>query len=209
MSEIEEALNFDKGFWDKGFYPLAGVDEVGRGALFGPVVAAAVVILRDREIPPFFDLKMGTAKKREELFEEIVDCGHCFSVGVVNVEEIDKTNILQATLKAMETAVEGLKLVPSIALVDGNRKPQLKCRAETIVKGDKLSLSIGAASIVAKVFRDRMITELDEKYPGYGLKSNKGYGTKDHLEAIYKMGPTPLHRKTFKPLSEIGGSLWR
>lgn len=209
MSEIEEALNFDKNFWDKGFYPLAGVDEVGRGALFGPVVAAAVVILKDRKIPSFCDSKSISAKKREELFEELATNGHQFSIGVVDAGEIDKTNILKATLKAMKIAVEGLKLEPAIALVDGNSQPQLKYRVEIVVKGDKLSLSIGAASIVAKVLRDRMIAELDEKYPGYGLKKNKGYGTREHIEALFKMGPTPHHRRTFKPVAEIGGCLWQ
>lgn len=208
MSEIEEALNFDKNFWDKGFYPLAGIDEVGRGALFGPVVAAAVVILKDRKVPSFCDSKSVTAKRREELFEELVEQGHSFSVGIVDAQEIDKINILRATLKAMQIAFEGLTSHPMIALVDGNSKPPLKCKVETVVKGDKLSLSIGAASIVAKVIRDRMITELDQIYPGYGLKENKGYGTKSHIEALFKKGPTPLHRKTFKPVSEIGGSLW-
>lgn len=209
MSEIEETLNFDKNFWDKGFYPLAGVDEVGRGALFGPVVAAAVVILKDRKIPSFCDSKSISAKKREELFEELTANGHQFSIGVVDAGEIDKTNILKATMKAMKIAVEGLKFEPAIALVDGNSQPQLKYKVESVVKGDKLSLSIGAASIVAKVLRDRMIAELDEKYPGYGLKKNKGYGTKEHIEALFKMGPTPHHRRTFKPVAEIGGCLWQ
>lgn len=209
MSEIEEALNFDKNFWDKGFYPLAGVDEVGRGALFGPVVAAAVLILKDRKIPSFCDSKSISAKKREELFEELTANGHQFSIGVVGAEEIDKTNILKATLKAMKIAVEGLNFEPTMALVDGNTQPQLKYKVESVVKGDKLSLSIGAASIVAKVLRDRMIAELDEKYPGYGLKKNKGYGTKEHIEALFKMGPTPHHRRTFKPVAEIGGCLWQ
>ncbi len=208
MSEIEEALNFDKNFWDKGFYPIAGIDEAGRGALFGPVVAAAVVILKDRKIPPLCDSKSVCAKRREELFEELTVNGHLFSVGVVNADEIDRTNILNATLKAMKIAFEGLKTPAAIALVDGCTKPPLKCKVETVIKGDKLSLSIGAASIVAKVFRDRMIMELDQMYPGYGLKENKGYGTKNHIEALYKKGATPLHRKTFKPVSEIGGSLW-
>lgn len=208
MSEIEETLNFDKVFWDNGFYPLAGVDEVGRGALFGPVVAAAVILLKDRRIPSFCDSKSIGAKKREQLFSELSENGHFFSVGVIDVEEIDKINILKATLKAMKIAIEGLNIMPSIAIVDGVHKPNVKCRVETVVKGDRSSLSIAAASIVAKVVRDRMIVELDSKYPGYGLKKNKGYGTKDHIEAIFKKGPTPLHRKSFKPISLFGESLW-
>lgn len=208
MSEIEETLNFDKKFWDNGFYPFAGVDEVGRGAIFGPVVAAAVILLKDRKIPSFCDSKSIGAQKREQLFSELLENGHPFSVGIVDVEEIDKINILQATLKAMKIAIEGLDLMPSIAIVDGNHKPNVKCRVEAVVKGDNTSLSIGAASIVAKVVRDRMIVELDTKYPEYGLKKNKGYGTKDHIEAIFKNGPTPFHRKSFKPISLLGKSLW-
>lgn len=209
MNWIGEALDFDKEYWLKGFYPLAGIDEAGRGALFGPVVAAAVILDREKKIPNFCDSKAICEKKREELFEELKKNGHIFSVGIIGAREIDRINILNATLKAMELAFRGLKISPEVVLVDGNTKPKIDCRAECVVKGDKKSLTIGAASIVAKVTRDRILKKLDEDYPGYGFKNNKGYGTKEHIEAIQRMGVTPLHRKSFRPVSEFGNSLWQ
>jgi ribonuclease HII len=209
MKDIEEAYKFDRSYWSKGFYPLAGIDEAGRGALFGPVVAAAVVLQKDRVIPDFCDSKAISAKRREQLFSELVENGHLFSVGIVEAEEIDKINILKATLKAMEIAFKGIEKEVRFALVDGNVLPDLKCRCECVVKGDKKSISVGAASIVAKVVRDRLIMEMDGSYPEYGLRKNKGYGTREHIVAIYEKGVTPFHRRSFKPVSEIGNGLWR
>jgi ribonuclease HII len=208
MSEHEERLSFDKQYWQKGFFPFAGVDEAGRGALFGPVVAGAVVLDPGKAMPLFCDSKLIDNKKREQLFEELVENGHMFAIGVVDAREIDATNILKATLKAMKLAVESLGLTPKLVLVDGNSKPQVKCEVETVVKGDSRSLSIGAASIVAKVSRDRMMFEFDSEYPGYGLRKHKGYGTKEHFEALQKLGPSACHRKTFRPVMDAGKGLW-
>ena len=209
MSEHGEPLSFDRMYWEKGFYPFAGVDEAGRGALFGPVVAAAVVLSPDGRLSGFRDSKTISASRREELFEELKSAGHEFSVGVVDAEEIDRTDILRATLKAMKMACEGISAELKLVLVDGDRRPPLDTRVETIVGGDRLSLSIAAASIVAKVTRDGLVRELAERFPGYGLENNKGYGTKEHIAAVCENGPTPFHRKSFRPISGIGRELWR
>lgn len=209
MSEFEKRLNFDREFWDKGFFPLVGVDEAGRGALFGPVVAAAVILYPQKGLPNFCDSKKLSEKKREELFNEFLERGHKYSIGVVDAEEIDKINILNATMKAMKMAVEGLNERPSLVLIDGNQKPDLEYNIKLVVNGDELSLSIAAASIVAKVVRDRMIKEISLKYPEYELNRNKGYGTKKHIEAIVRNGLSPLHRRSFKPsFMGYGKRLW-
>jgi len=209
MSEQEGALSFDKRYWERGYFPFAGVDEAGRGALFGPVVAGAVVIYPEKKMPGFCDSKAVDARKREELFSELVQSGHAYGVGIVDSAEIDEINILRATMKAMSLAVEALPVEPKLALVDGNSKPRVKCEAEAVVGGDRRSLSIGAASIVAKVIRDRMMIELDSEYPGYGLKKHKGYGTREHIAALMKLGPSALHRRSFRPVAEAGEGQWR
>ncbi|MBP9904454.1 MAG: ribonuclease HII [Rhodoferax sp.] len=181
---------------------IAGVDEAGRGPLAGPVVAAAVILDDLKPIAGLADSKMLTEKKRERLFDEIRARALCFSVAQASVDEIDKLNILQATLMAMRRAVEGLRLAPKLVLVDGNRLPSLPMRGEAVVKGDALVAAISAASILAKVTRDRLCLELDQQYPAYGFARHKGYGTAQHLAALKEQGACPQHRRSFRPVSE-------
>lgn len=184
---------------------VAGVDEAGRGPLAGPVVAAAVILDELRPIKGLNDSKKLTAKQREKLFDEIRAKALCCSIAQASVEEIDELNILQATLLAMRRAVEGLRLKPAKVLVDGNRLPTLDVLAEAIVGGDALVPSISAASILAKVTRDRWCAELDAQYPQYGFAGHKGYGTAEHLAALKAHGACPQHRKTFRPVTDVLG----
>ena len=181
---------------------IAGVDEAGRGPLAGPVVAAAVILDDLQPIKGLADSKVLTARRREKLFDEIRAKALCCSIAQASVEEIEQLNILQATLLAMRRAVEGLRLKPGLVLVDGNRLPVLAMRAQAIVKGDALVPAISAASILAKVQRDRWCAELDLQYPQYGFAKHKGYGTAEHLEALRLHGACPQHRKTFRPVAE-------
>lgn len=185
---------------------VAGIDEVGRGPWAGPVVAAAVVLDRER-LPVELrrgldDSKKLTAKKRETLFALLPDCA-AIGLGRAEVAEIDTLNILQASLLAMRRAYDALPATADTALVDGNRAPDLPCAVETIVKGDARSLSIAAASIVAKVSRDREMAALAERFPGYGWERNAGYGTKQHRDALARLGVTPHHRKSFAPIAAL------
>ena len=182
---------------------IAGVDEAGRGPLAGPVVAAAVILDDLNPIRGLADSKVLTARKREKLYDEIRAKALCCSVAEASVDEIDQFNILQATMLAMRRAVEGLRLKPSLVLVDGNRLPVLAMRAEAIVKGDSKVAAISAASILAKVTRDRWCAELDAQYPQYGFASHKGYGTAEHLLALQTHGACPQHRKTFSPVAKV------
>lgn len=182
---------------------IAGVDEAGRGPLAGPVVAAAVILDDLHPIAGLNDSKKLTALKREKLFDEIRAKALCCSIAQASVDEIDRLNILQATLLAMRRAVEGLRLKPSKVLVDGNRLPVLDVMAEAIVKGDATVPAISAASILAKVTRDRWCAELDAQYPQYGFLGHKGYGTAEHLEALRTHGACPEHRKTFAPVAQV------
>jgi ribonuclease HII len=182
---------------------MAGVDEAGRGPLAGPVVAAAVILDEMRPIAGLNDSKKLTALRRERLYDEIRAKALCCSVAQASVEEIDRLNILQATLLAMRRAVEGLRLKPAKVLVDGNRLPVLGMLAEAIVGGDALVPAISAASILAKVTRDRWCAELDQQYPQYGFASHKGYGTAVHLAALRAHGACPEHRKTFAPVTQV------
>ena len=182
---------------------VAGVDEAGRGPLAGPVVAAAVILDERKTILGLADSKVLTARRREQLFDEIRGKALCCSVAQASVEEIDALNILQATLLAMRRAVEGLRLKPGLVLVDGNRLPPLSMRAEAIVKGDSKVAAISAASILAKVTRDRWCAELDVQYPQYGFAGHKGYGTAEHLLALQTHGVCPQHRKTFSPIAKL------
>ena len=186
---------FDLERKHKGY--LAGVDEAGRGPLAGPVFAAAVVFSDDVVIEGINDSKKLTEKKREKLFDEICKKATAYCVASVDEKTIDEINILQATFLAMRNAVAGLDITPDYVLIDGNKSPGLPMECETVVKGDGKSMSIAAASILAKVSRDRFITEMAEIYPGYGFSKHKGYGTKAHYEAIEKLGICPIHRKTF------------
>ncbi len=179
----------------------AGVDEAGRGPLAGPVVAAAVILDDLNPIQGLNDSKKLTAKRREALFDEIRARALCFAIAEATVQEIDQLNILQATMLAMKRAVEALRLPPKLVLVDGNRLPTLAIRAEAIVQGDALVPAISAASILAKVHRDRLCAEMHLRYPAYGFDQHKGYGTAQHLAALEAHGPTDCHRMTFAPVA--------
>ena len=181
---------------------IAGVDEAGRGPLAGPVVAAAVILDERQPIKGLADSKTLTALRREKLFDEIRAKALCCSISQASVEEIEQLNILQATLLAMRRAVEGLRLLPKLVLVDGNRLPLLAMRAEAIVRGDALVPAISAASILAKVHRDRWCAEYDQQFPQYGFARHKGYGTAEHLAALREHGACPQHRKTFRPVAD-------
>jgi ribonuclease HII len=180
---------------------VAGFDEVGRGPWAGPVVAAAVILNPDALPKGINDSKKLSARRREALFDEITATAHV-GLGEASVEEIDEINILQASLLAMRRALQNLPVKPDFALVDGNRDPGLKIPTQCIVKGDSLSFSIAAASIIAKVSRDRMMKKLAEIYPQYGWERNAGYGTAEHIKALKLVGITPHHRKSFAPIRE-------
>ncbi len=182
---------------------MAGVDEAGRGPLMGPVVAAAVILDELNPIKGLADSKKLTPLKREKFYDEIRAKALCFSIALATVEEIDTLNILQATMLAMQRAVEGLRLKPHKVLVDGNRLPVLRMLAEAIVKGDALVPAISAASILAKVQRDRWCAEVDLQYPQYGFARHKGYATAAHLAALREHGACPQHRRSFAPVAEV------
>jgi ribonuclease HII len=182
---------------------LAGVDEAGRGPLAGPVVAAAVILDDQNPIKGLADSKKLTARQRDRLYDEIRAKALCCSVAEASVEEIDQINILQATLLAMRRAVEGLRLKPHKVLVDGNRLPVLDVLAEAIVQGDAKVQAISAASILAKVHRDRWCETIDRDYPQYGFASHKGYGTAVHMQALKTFGATPWHRQSFAPVAAV------
>lgn len=183
---------------NNGYKTVCGVDEAGRGPLAGPVCAAAVILPDNCTIEGLNDSKKLSEKKREELYSVITEKAVAYSVCYGTLEEIEKLNILEATFLAMNRAIESLAVKPDFALIDGNRVPKnIKVPCETVIKGDSKSNSIAAASILAKVTRDRLLLEYDEKYPEYGFKSHKGYGTKAHYEAIRKYGVTDIHRLSF------------
>lgn len=179
---------------------VAGVDEVGRGPLCGAVVTAAVILDPARPILGLNDSKKLTEAKREALFDEIREKALSFCIARAEVEEIDSLNILQATMLAMQRAVEGLHITPKLALIDGNRCPKLAVPAAPVVKGDSQVPAIAAASILAKVTRDREMSAFELIYPGYGIGGHKGYPTPVHLEALARLGPTPIHRRSFGPV---------
>lgn len=203
-------LQFERQAWENGAVRLAGVDEAGRGPLAGPVVAAALVFDRafleseQYGLLQFInDSKSLSPSQRDASY--VLLTGSCFcviGVGVADVSEIDSLNILRATHLAMARALESLSPLPDFALVDGLPVPGLPCRSQAIVRGDSRSLSIAAASIIAKVSRDRMMLELDSQYPGYEFARHKGYGTQIHMEALLKLGPCPAHRRSFRPVRE-------
>jgi len=182
---------------------IAGVDEAGRGPLAGPVMAAAVILDPAQPIAGLADSKQLSARRRDELEEEIKERAWAWAVARAEVKEIDTLNILQATLLAMQRAVGALNPAPHLVLVDGNRCPALPCRAEAIVKGDQSVPAISAASILAKVARDRELLSLDELYPNYGFARHKGYPTKDHVAALEQWGVTPVHRRSFGPVRKL------
>ncbi|MBE6746314.1 MAG: ribonuclease HII [Ruminococcaceae bacterium] len=189
--------SFEKELISEGYGVVCGIDEAGRGPLAGPVCAAAVILPTDLEIEGLNDSKKLTEKKREALFDVVKEKALAYSIVMVDEKVIDEINILQATLLAMRRAVETLEIKPDAALIDGNQKPGLSIEERTVVKGDAKSMSIAAASILAKVSRDRFMLELDEKYPQYQFAKHKGYGTKLHYECIEQFGISPVHRLTF------------
>ena len=190
-------LLYEKEARNKGFNYVCGVDEAGRGPLAGPVCAAAVILKDNQIIEGVNDSKKLTEKKREALFEVIKNEVLAYSIAFASVEEIEEMNILNATMLAMKRAVDGLSVKADYSLIDGNRFPPLDIQGEYVVKGDAKSMSIAAASILAKVSRDRLCYEYAEKYPEYGFDKHKGYGTKAHTEAILKYGPCEIHRLSF------------
>lgn len=181
---------------------IAGVDEAGRGPLAGPVVAAAVILNPAKRIRGLADSKVLSPQKRERLHDEIMDKALCCAIAMATVQEIDTLNILQATLLAMRRAVEGLRLPPALVMVDGNRLPVLPMRAEAVIDGDAKVKAISAASILAKVHRDRWCAEVHTQYPEYGFDAHKGYGTAAHLQALRAHGASPLHRRSFAPVAQ-------
>lgn len=197
LARLEEILTYERGLWEAGYDLVAGIDEVGRGPLAGPVVAAAVILPKECKIEGVNDSKKLSAKKREELYDIILEKAVSYGIGVVSNERIDEINILQATYEAMREALSQLKPKADYILADAVTIPMVSTPQRGIVKGDAKSMSIGAASIVAKVYRDRMMEAYEEVYPGYGFASNKGYGAAEHIEGIRKQGITPIHRKTF------------
>ncbi len=197
MNSENPLKNFDNSFLAPDICFIAGVDEAGRGPLAGPVVAAAVIFPNDFWIEGVNDSKKIPEKKRDELYAKIISSVTAYGIGIVDNEEIDRINILQASLKAMKIAVGGLSLKPDIILIDGNKSFLSETTTKTVVKGDSKSFAIAAASIIAKVTRDAIMIKAAEEYPYYNWEKNKGYPTKHHIETVKKYGPAPLHRKTF------------
>ncbi len=190
-------FNIEKELLSAGYQSICGVDEAGRGPLCGPVVAAACILPIDCEIEGLNDSKKLTEKKRELLFDVITEKAVSYSVAHATVEEINRLNILEATLLAMRRAIEGLNIPADFALIDGNVGRDFPLPVRTVIHGDATSPSIAAASVLAKVTRDRMCVEMDAEYPEYGILRHKGYGTKAHMDALRKYGPTPIHRTQF------------
>ncbi len=182
---------------EKGYKVVCGIDEAGRGPLAGPVFAAAVILPENYSHPVLNDSKKLSEKKRDAVYEDIIKDALCYSVGIATEEEIDEINILNATFLAMKRAVEGLSIKPDFAYIDGNQYPKTGVKEETIVKGDGKCISVAAASIIAKVSRDRFMLEIDKQYPEYQFSKHKGYGTKLHYEMIEKYGVSKVHRRTF------------
>ena len=191
MWEIEHSC------FEQGYQIVCGVDEAGRGPLAGPVCAAAVILPADAKISGLNDSKKLSDKKRRELYPVIKETAIAYGIAFADHKEIDEINILQATYLAMERALAQLSVKPDLALIDGNRAKDFGLPVKTVVKGDSLSASIAAASVLAKVTRDDLMLELAEKYPGYGFEIHKGYGTKAHYAALQELGPSPVHRMTF------------
>ncbi len=196
-NRIHQMLQYERDLWDRGIQYVAGIDEAGRGPLAGPVVAAAVIFPHDVFISGVNDSKKLSPKQREALYPMIQDKAIVFSTGLVNEKEIDRINILQASYRAMRMAIGSLNTRPDHLLIDGRPLPEKFYPQTAIEGGDRKSFSIAAASIIAKVTRDRLMIEYDKKYPQYGFARHKGYGTKAHLEAIHQHGLCDIHRKTF------------
>jgi ribonuclease HII len=192
---------FEKAAWRRGARRIAGLDEVGRGPLFGPVVAAAVILPRGCRLPGLNDSKKLPENIRVELDLQIRACAVAWAIAAVDAETIDRINILRASLLAMRCAVEQLGVPPDFLLIDGRDTIDWPCTQQAVIGGDERSASIAAASVLAKVHRDRLLVELDRDFPGYGLARHKGYCSPEHLAALERLGPTPLHRKSFQPVA--------
>ena len=196
MSQVD-LWEYERNYQAEGYQVICGVDEAGRGPLAGPVCAAAVILPQGLEIPGLNDSKKLSDKRRRELFPLIQEQALAYGIGWATEKKIDEVNILQATFLAMNRALEAMGVTPNLALVDGNRDPGFPIPTKTLVKGDSLSANIAAASVLAKVSRDRVMEEMAEKYPGYGFEIHKGYGTKAHYAALEDLGPCEIHRLTF------------
>lgn len=192
---IVKMMEYERRYADYEY--IAGIDEVGRGPLAGPVVTCAVILPKDCDILYINDSKQLTQKKREELYEEITAKAISYGIGISSPQRIDEINILQANYEAMRQSIKNLSVIPDILLNDAVTIPEVRIPQVPIIKGDTKSISIAAASIIAKVHRDRLMVEYDKQYPGYGFASNKGYGSEEHVQAIKKLGPSPIHRKSF------------
>lgn len=197
QERLKSMYKFEEEAYEKGFSLIAGIDEVGRGPLAGPVVTAAVILPKGELIEGINDSKKLSEKQREFLFEVIQQKAIAIEIGIIEEKEIDEINILNATKKAMEISIKNLSPQPDFLLLDAVKLEKVNISQSSIIKGDSLSISIAAASIIAKVTRDRLISELDEKYPEYGFAKHKGYGTAEHIEAIRKYGICPIHRVSF------------
>lgn len=199
---LRKMMQYENEARKQGYQLIAGIDEVGRGPLAGPVVAAAVILPNDAYLPGVNDSKKLSIKRREELYKVIIEKAVAVGIGLISAEDIDELNIYQATKKAMLGAIQQLNLLPDYLLIDA-MKLDVPVSQQSIIKGDSLSISIASASIVAKVYRDRLMVEYSKKYPQYQFERNMGYGTSEHLQAIRTYGPTPIHRKSFSPIREM------
>lgn len=193
----KDMWQIEQSFLEQGYQMICGVDEAGRGPLAGPVCAAAVILPPNMRIPGLDDSKKLSDKRRRELFPVIKEQAIAYGIGFADHKMIDEINILQATFYAMKQAISNLSAKPDLALIDGNREPDLDIPVQTVIHGDSLSASIAAASILAKVTRDDLMLEMAEQYPGYGFEIHKGYGTKVHYQALRTLGPCPIHRMSF------------
>jgi ribonuclease HII len=195
-------LKLEEAARRRGSLCIAGLDEVGRGPLFGPVVAAAVILPKGCHLKGLTDSKKLTEKQRNRLDSEIRLNAIAWAIAAVDAETIDRINIRQASLLAMRLAVQQLTLAPDYLLIDGRDTIDWPCPQQSVIHGDAISLSIAAASVLAKVHRDRLLVELDQEFPGYGLANHKGYCSRQHIEALARLGPTPLHRKSYQPVAQ-------
>jgi ribonuclease HII len=201
-ARFAQMSRFEQGLYEQGYKIIAGVDEAGRGPLAGPVVAAAAILPNKVSFPGLDDSKKLSPAKREKIFRLLIEAKTPFGIGIGTVAEIDELNILRATKLAMMRSIQQLPIQPDFVLLDALTLPDLIVPQKGIIHGDALSVSIAAASVIAKVTRDRILVDLDQKYPGYGFAKHKGYPTKEHIQALIKLGPSPVHRRTFRPVSE-------
>ncbi|WP_028782769.1 ribonuclease HII [Thalassobacillus devorans] len=201
LLKYQQMMEFEKRQYRLGNHFVAGIDEAGRGPLAGPVVAGCVVLHKDYYLEGLNDSKQLSKEKRESFFEQIATDALAYGTGIVTNEEIDRYNIFQATKMAMSRALKKLDMTPDHVLIDAVKLEGLPCSSESLIKGDQRSVSIAAASVIAKVTRDRMMQDLHEEFPMYDFKSNQGYGTKSHMEALEQFGPSPYHRRSFSPVA--------